>query len=130
MIILNLNGTLQSKFAAHVPVFRRWKLIWERREFGTRVDTLFHHQVAFPTYETLPPGGVRLPIVGEWAVNISKEGTEGEPVIGVVFLWNNMTVPGTAQRVKLPPTGSVKVLKFQTDLWKGVKLDILAEAAF
>ena len=33
---LKIVGLITTKFAARVPVFRGWKLVWERREFGTK----------------------------------------------------------------------------------------------
>jgi hypothetical protein len=33
---LKIVGLINAKFAAHVPVIRNWRIVWERREFGTK----------------------------------------------------------------------------------------------
>ena len=132
MFTLKLNGTLTSKFAAHVPVIRRWKLVWERREFGTRIDRLDHSFPLFPSWESLPVGGIEIKLVGDWAVRVKRVvgGAENGLFIAVFAVWNGVEVPGTYQALSLPHpevVGSVRLFDWKTDLWRGVKLDLGAK---
>lgn len=130
MFTIQLKGALYSKFAAHVPVIRRWKLVWERREFGSRIDRLDQSFPLFPSWESLPTGGTEIKLVGDWSVRVKRiVGETNGDFIALQVLWNGVEVPGTYQALPLPnPSviGSRKLFNWKTDVWKGVRLDVEA----
>ena len=132
MYSIKLNGTLNSKFAAHVPVIRRWKLVWERREFGSRVDRLDQtFPLQFTDWNALPVGGVKIKLVGDWEVQVKRVvgGQENGLFVALALYWNGVEVPGTYKTIPLPLFSQVMPqtsFDWKVDVWKGVSLDVKA----
>lgn len=122
MYEITLKGTLTSKRAMHVPVFRRWKLVWERRELGTAVDRIDRsYPLHFLTLDAIPPSGIRIPLPSGFALNVTRE---GEYHVAFNVLYNGIAVPGAVKTFHLPKVEERKGLAWHTTLWKGVKLDL------
>lgn len=130
MFTIKLKGTLNSKFAAHVPVIRRWKLVWERREFGSRVDQIDQSvPLQFTDWNILPVGGKKVKIVGDWEVQVKRIVGGTENLIALSLFWNGIEVPGTYKAIPLPDLSQVvpsNAFDWKADVWKGVSLDLKA----
>jgi len=132
MFTLALNGTLTSKLAAHVPVVRRWRIVWERRELGTRIYRIDREiPLRFADWNGLPSGGQEIPIVGDWSLRIKRVlgGGDADRLIALQILWNGAEVPGTYQTVPIPGRdvlGPDRRFHWRTELWRGVALDVAA----
>ena len=115
-----IRGTLTSKRAAHVPVIRRWKLVWERREFGTQVDH-FEQDIPLPAITE----EARVPINKD-IVAVFRARTNGTQAMVTVQL----EYQGVA--VSLPKQFTVNVatkepLTWYSELYKGVKIQASVE---
>lgn len=135
MFILSLKGTLTSKFALHVPVVRRWRLVWERREFGTRIDDLDRDIFLFDEWDRIPEGGIVFKVAGDWSIRVKRVlgGEDMGLMVAVSALWNGIEVPGTYKVFPLPLKdliGHKKLFDWKTEVWKGVKLDVDAAVAW
>lgn len=127
MFELNVKGTLTSKRAAHVPVIRRWKLVWERREFGTQVDKLDKTiRLPFGAWADIPDNGANVKVTSDLRVVVKRlpAGSQGDHPVEAFATWQGQIIPGTRRTFNLPEVEAVKVIAWHTDLWKGVKLDL------
>ena len=119
-MIFRIKGTLTTKRAAHVPVIRRWKLVFERREFGTQVENFEQDIVLAPINE-----GTRIPINRD-IVAVFRARTNGTKAMVTVQL-EYQGVP-----VSLPKQFEVNIattqpLTWYSELYKGVKIQASVE---
>lgn len=130
MYEIHLKGTLTSKRAMHVPVIRRWKLVWERREFGTQVDRIDRvFPLRFDAWENIPEGGVEVKLGSGFSVLVKRvlSGGQGDGLmLGVSVLYQGSMLPGTYRAFVIPTPENKKLLAWHTEVWKGVKVDVEA----
>lgn len=125
MITLAVKGQLTSKRAAHVPVIRRWKLIWERREFGTQVDQIDLAQpIPYSDLAQLPPGGLVVKLPADFMLHINSDPDSSEPGSYVLVVAHKYVpvILGT-YKFTVPTSGKVVLLDVNTQLYKGVKAE-------
>lgn len=118
-LLLNIKGTLTSKRAMHVPVIRRWRLVWERREFGTKVDRI---NKTIPVKIDIGRGndlGHGFSIHFNMATPNSHKAT-------IEVRYMGMQVPGTRQVFDIPMLSQKRHFAWNTHLYKGVKVDVEA----
>ena len=129
MYHLTLTGSLTSKRAMHVPVFRHWKLVRERREFGTQVDKItLDYPLKALSWDDLPKEK-EIKLTNDFKVILTKREPEE---VNFVVLFQGIPVPGTDKTIALPkmeyPKG--RLLAWHTTLWKGVQVDLEGSIAF
>lgn len=125
MYEIHLKGTLTSKWAMHVPVIRHWRLVWERREFGTRVDRIDRaYPLRFDAWEDIPVGGVEINLGSGFSILITRVLLRRGG--GVSVLYQGFILPGTYQVFVIPTPENAKLFVWRTEVWKGVKVDVEA----
>lgn len=126
MFVLDLKGQLTSKFSTDVPVIRKWKLVWERRDFGTRIDKIDKTvPLRFASYDEIPEIGFTQKVDGHFSVLMKK--AKGSRSVVTAIMYDGVEIPGTHKTHALPEPGSNfsnKILAWHTPLWKGVQLDL------
>lgn len=134
MYEIHLKGTLTSKRAAHVPVIRRWKIVWERREFGTQVDRIDRRfPLRFDAWENIPEGGVEVKLGSGFSVLVKRLLSKGQGdglMLGVSVLYQGSMLPGTYRAFTIPDFDGTKLLAWHTEVWKGVKVDVEATLSY
>lgn len=134
MYEIHLKGTLTSKRAMHVPVIRRWRLVWERREFGTRVDRIDRtFPLRFDAWENIPEGGVEIKLGSGFSVLVKRVLSQGQGdglLLGVSVLYEGTMLPGTYRTFVIPDFNGTKLLAWHTEVWKGVKVDVEATLSY
>lgn len=132
MYAIHLQGLLTVKKALHVPVFRRWRLRWERRELGTRTVHLDKTiPLRFTAWANLVRAGQTVRVFGDWAIHVQPvvvAGEEGGAFVALQVLWKGVGVPMTYQTVRLPgiDNGRSTLVTWRAEVWRGGKIDIEA----
>jgi len=128
MYKIKIKGDLYSKFAMHVPVIRRWRLVWERREFGTRLDRIDETiPLPFDAWAMIPEGGVTVDLPAGFKIVVERVvGSATEHKLGIGVYHGDLLIPGTYNVVAIPTLSGSKILGWKTELWKGVRLDVEA----
>ncbi|MEQ1761603.1 MAG: hypothetical protein ABL984_00525 [Pyrinomonadaceae bacterium] len=126
MYSLKLTGTITSKRAFHVPVFRRWRLVFERREFGTKIDRI---DAEFPLYFhtgfDIPDGGVEVKLPAGFSILIKRMSSSNvEPLVRASVLFEGYTLPGWGYTFTIPDFDDLHVLDWRSKIYKGVELDL------
>ena len=128
---INLKGIVTSKRAAHVPVIRRWKLVWERREFGTQIDKIdLDIPIRFEgsLSDMIIPLSLDVKIIDGLILRLRRQFEKAD----IWIEWQKIEVPGTRRIIVIPsidlPTGLI--LAWHPEPWKGVKIDIEGSITF
>ena len=105
-IKLSLNGVVTSKRALHIPKIRKWKLVWERVELGTKVDP-FTFSKTFDALDT-------------WTVKLTDDITI---TLDNMIMLKYGSIPLYTWAV---PTFGTKEIAWKGEVYKGVHVDISA----
>lgn len=125
MITVNLTGTITSKIAFHVPVFRRWRLVWERRDFGTRVEEV-EASIPVGTFAgTFTPKVIPIGDKGSLVISVEKEGYVNYLVVS--FRYMGEEVPGLKKYIPIPT--EFKRFEWSKHVWRGVVIDLSVSVA-
>jgi hypothetical protein len=129
MFEIQFIGSVQSKIAFHVPVIRRWRLVWERREFGTRTDYINEtYPLDISDVTGIPDSGLNIRLWKEVVLVISRmrNQAQGDPIrVGVSLTYAGFPIPGTMQIITLPAPGELKFFALK-EAYKGVEVDVTA----
>lgn len=128
MYEIRLRGALTSKRAWHVPVIRNWRVVWERREFGIQVDRIDRTiPLHFDVWEAIPESGLQVRIAGDFAVLIKRQlGNDGSKLVTVSALYRSLPIPGTVQTFPIPVFSESKLLTWNSEIFKGVRINVEA----
>lgn len=126
---LHLQGKLTSKRAAHVPVIRKWKLVWERREFGTQVDKIDY---TFPLdfTDSLKAGEqevIAIKMTDKLEVRVKVNLNDFPPqYVEFRLFYDGIYIPFSYTK-KLPKSdagNSPTIIAIHNEIYKGVRLDV------
>ena len=130
---LKIDIRITSKMAAHVPVIRKWRLVWERREFGTRVDNETVY-LDFPTVN-----GLTAPLEAKYQAGDIETIGVIEPVISgtgtmIAFRYRLKLMakykglgPFNLLETETPLTSGTIHVMTEQEVYKGVKVNVTAE---
>lgn len=126
MLKINIAGTVTSKRAAHVPVFRKWRLVWERREFGTQVDRIERtYQSDHVSFAQIPKEGLTLGLGKDFDLSVVPLPDEdGVHLLRVALKYEGGEVPGTRKVLRVPELAAAQSLRFNKEVYKGVVVDL------
>ena len=124
MTEVHITGQIRVKKATHVPVVRRWRIVWERREFGTRTIPVNETIRVNPT--ALAHEGVRLRLANDVALEVRHEHADGEYRLRFGLTFQGATIPGTEKTLHLPELNDVRLARWSTTPWRGVSVELEA----
>lgn len=134
MYEIHVKGTVTSKMAAHVPVIRKWKIVLERREFGTKVDRIDRvFPLKFTAWENMPEGGVEVKINSDFSILVKRVISQGQGdglLLGVSVKYRGNVMPGTYKTFVIPKVEESKFLAWHSEIYKGVTVDVEATLSF
>jgi hypothetical protein len=131
MYQIKLIGTLTSKRAFDVPVIRNWKLVLERREFGTKIDKIDETiNLHFLDWAEIPTGGIKVKLKGDIGIKVKRDLDPDRVVVGLTY--KGIDIPTTQKTYTLPFASGAdfRLLSINTEIWKGVNLDVKGRLVF
>jgi hypothetical protein len=98
---LKIVGLINAKFAAHVPVIRNWRLVWERREFGTK--RIWLNETATVPFDAWTDLKFKPAVIDLRALQVTLKQADTFPyIIASVEMKGPIPIPLFSKSIKLP----------------------------